>query len=105
MIDHKAQLVYHCHFLGKAPPPLYPIPQEEEDTPRTYRSDMPTQRNARNDKKNKKGEPEPENLILSHDESVQMLTKTFDFFHKAVVCFSPLVPCTGSRIVSTQDLI
>ncbi|CAH1784493.1 unnamed protein product [Owenia fusiformis] len=60
---------------GHPPPPMFAIPEEEEDTPRTYRSD-------RGD--SKVPNEVPKELVTTR-ETIEALTKTFDFFRRAVV--------------------
>ena len=70
---------------GKAPPPLFPIPHEEDDdTPRTYRSEADPPPPPKG-KKGKKGHDDPESLVLSREDAVDMLKNTFNFFKRAVV--------------------
>ena len=71
---------------------MYPVPPEEdEDTPRTYRSDLPTGREEkRSTKKNKvplkeRSEEEQESVLMSKDEAVRVLKKTMDYLKRAVV--------------------
>ncbi|KAK7102964.1 hypothetical protein V1264_021114 [Littorina saxatilis] len=62
---------------GSAPPPLYPIPPEIEDTPRTYRSDF-----SKLDEANRIN---PDSLPLSTEVTIEALSATFNFFKRAVV--------------------
>ncbi|KAL8594729.1 hypothetical protein ACOMHN_051675 [Nucella lapillus] len=59
-----------------APPPLFPLPSEVEDTPRTYRSDVSKMESNRID---------PDSLPLTTKATIDALTKTFDFFKRSVV--------------------
>ncbi|KAK7503699.1 hypothetical protein BaRGS_00005238, partial [Batillaria attramentaria] len=61
---------------GLAPPPMYPIPPEVKDTPRTYRSEP-----ERGDQKF----VDPECSPLSTEATVEALKKTFTFFKQSVV--------------------
>ena len=85
-------------FSGKPPPPLFPIPTEEEDdTPRTYRSegDPPPQPKK---KKSGKVQEEEEPEILEREEAIGMLRKTFGFFQRAVVS-QQLLPKIYPKII------
>lgn len=62
---------------GQAPPPLFPIPIEEEDTPRTYRSEV--------DMETDYIKTDPDSALISNKEALQSLSITFEFFKKAVV--------------------
>ena len=76
----------NCWFSGKAPPPLFAIPvEQEDDTPRTYRSEADPPPPPKG-KKGKKGHhDDPESLVLSKDDAGDMLRNTFNFFNRAVV--------------------
>ena len=76
-------------FAGRAPGPLFPIPQEEEDTPRTYRSETHRGgRGGRQDKRSQKrgaDEEEHESAVITATETRDMLEKTFAHFRRAIV--------------------
>lgn len=70
------------HYMfntGAAPPPMYPIPQEAEDTPRTYRSDKSKVSTNRESKIQEDSSP------LTTAETIDALEKTFTYFKRAVV--------------------
>ncbi|XP_064633928.1 cilia- and flagella-associated protein 54-like isoform X3 [Lineus longissimus] len=65
---------------GNPPPPLFPVPEVEEDTPRTYRSDASSQ------PRQKPTDPKVEDSSLVNPKmALDMLTKTFQFFKRAIV--------------------
>jgi hypothetical protein len=66
-------------IVGNPPPPLFPVPVEEEDTPRTYCSDA-------SDHSPPKPDPKAEDSSLVNPKmALDMLTKTFQFFKRAIV--------------------
>jgi len=63
---------------GNAPPPLFFMPPEPEDTPRTYRSDVSNI------------PPKPlkkpvEHILLTSRDTEEALSKTFSYFVRAIV--------------------
>ncbi|XP_021355787.1 cilia- and flagella-associated protein 54-like isoform X2 [Mizuhopecten yessoensis] len=61
---------------GNAPPPLYFIPPEPEDTPRTYRSDVSNM---------PKATAKPmDNIMLSSKDTEEALHRTFTYFRRAI---------------------
>ena len=67
---------------GKPPPPLFPLvdDSQNDDSPRTYRSD--------NDKKQKQTSPRTrkgQDAMLSLDEGIDLLNRTFTYLRRAVV--------------------
>ncbi|XP_046336681.2 cilia- and flagella-associated protein 54-like isoform X2 [Haliotis rufescens] len=63
---------------GAPPPPLYTIPPEAEDTPRTYRSEQVSSRYEH------KHHIDPDTSPLSTRATVEALNKTFTYFKHAV---------------------
>lgn len=72
------------------PPPLYPIPPETEDTPRSYQTDF--------DDKKAPQPINPESFPLSTQATIEALTKTFAFFKRSVVCFIKIMKITPKMI-------
>ena len=67
------------------PPPLYPIPPEVEDTPRTYRSEA---------SKRESSQVNPDSSPLSTGATIDALSKTFTSFKRAAVSVSmPVCAC------------
>ena len=77
----------HFHLSGKPPGALFPIPQEEDDTPRTYRSDIGKKKHDKKGASHKSTEKEedPESALISANETRELLTKTFAYFTRAIV--------------------
>ncbi|XP_056000170.1 cilia- and flagella-associated protein 54-like isoform X4 [Ostrea edulis] len=65
---------------GSAPPPMYFYPPEQEDTPRTYRSDASNVPAIP-----KHTQKEIDNVIISTKEITESLSKTFSQFKKAII--------------------
>ncbi|XP_062618793.1 cilia- and flagella-associated protein 54-like [Saccostrea cucullata] len=65
---------------GSAPPPMFFCPPEQEDTPRTYRSEASNAPAVP-----KQTQKEIDNVIISTKEITESLTKTFAHFKKAVI--------------------
>ena len=65
---------------GSAPPPMYFYPPEQEDTPRTYRSEASNAPVVQ-----KTTQREVDNVITSTKEITDCLTKTFSHYKKAIV--------------------
>ena len=86
------------HATGKPPPPLFPLPMEvdDDDSPRTYRSDNEPATHAQQNKgdrssrkkkpggKGKDGADDDFNA-MSIDEAVDLLNRTFTYLRRAVV--------------------
>ena len=81
-------------FLGKAPPPLFPIPPEEADTPRTYRSNPDADKEKKEEEKavspgrkgkNKKKFYSSPNDELSQEEAITAMKQSMKYFTRAVV--------------------
>ena len=71
-----------CFFSslpGAPPPPLYTIPVEVEDSPRTYRSDKSKDTTVGSSKVQEDSSP------LTTQATVEALDKTFTYFKRAVV--------------------
>jgi hypothetical protein len=66
-------------FVGAPPPPMYYFPPEQEDTPRTYRSDISGVEPPKVQPKN------TDNVILSSKVTLEYLKKSFSFFNRAIV--------------------
>lgn len=64
---------------GSAPPPMYPIPPEVMDTPRTYRSE------PERDRKVEVKAVDPESSPLSTQATITAVQKTFAYFKRSVV--------------------
>ncbi|XP_069141650.1 cilia- and flagella-associated protein 54-like isoform X4 [Argopecten irradians] len=61
---------------GSAPPPLYFMPPEPEDTPRTYRSDVSNM---------PKTQAKPmDHIMLSSKDTEEALNRTFTYFRRAI---------------------
>nr|XP_022298603.1 cilia- and flagella-associated protein 54-like isoform X2 [Crassostrea virginica] len=65
---------------GSAPPPMYFYPPEQEDTPRTYRSEASNAPVVQ-----KTTQREVDNVIISTKEITDCLTKTFNHYKKAII--------------------
>ncbi|XP_078309886.1 cilia- and flagella-associated protein 54-like isoform X5 [Crassostrea virginica] len=65
---------------GSAPPPMYFYPPEQEDTPRTYRSEASNAPVVQ-----KTTQREVDNVIISTKEITDCLTKTFSHYKKAII--------------------
>nr|XP_022298746.1 cilia- and flagella-associated protein 54-like isoform X3 [Crassostrea virginica] len=65
---------------GSAPPPMYFYPPEQEDTPRTYRSEASNPPVVQ-----KTTQREVDNVIISTKEITDCLTKTFSHYKKAII--------------------
>nr|XP_034306398.1 cilia- and flagella-associated protein 54 isoform X5 [Crassostrea gigas] len=65
---------------GSAPPPMYFYPPEQEDTPRTYRSDASNVPVAP-----KHTQREMDSVIIASREITECLTKTFSHYKKAII--------------------
>lgn len=68
------------YSTGSAPPPMYFYPPEQEDTPRTYRSDASNVPVAP-----KQTQREMDSVIIASQEITECLTKTFSHYKKAIV--------------------
>ena len=58
---------------------MFTEPPVVEDTPRTYRSDLSTARLQTQQK------PEPDKIMLTAQDTMDALNKSFSFFKKAIV--------------------
>ena len=83
----KKNFLIPLHSPGAIPPPMFPIPPEVEDTPRTYRSD--------NSKKEDPSRVDPDSSPLSTEATIEALDNTFTFFKRAVVSMNTHA-CVGA---------
>ena len=71
---------------------MYVVHQDnDEDTPRTYRSELPTGRQEKTGKRGKvplkeRSEEEQVSVLMSKEEAIKILKKTMDYLKRAVVC-------------------
>ncbi|XP_053377953.1 cilia- and flagella-associated protein 54-like isoform X4 [Mercenaria mercenaria] len=66
---------------GAPPPPMFTEPPIIEDTPRTYRSDLSTSRPHGQ----KTQEQQQDKTLLTAEETLDFISKSFDYFRKAIV--------------------
>ena len=78
-MNRNVAVVLFLHYLGAPPPPMFTEPPPIEDTPRTYRSDVSTARLQAQQK------TEPEKILLTAQDTMEALNKSFSFFKKAIV--------------------
>lgn len=110
--------MYVVLLSGSVPEVMYPIPPEEKDTPRTYRSEgdpycgpmkkekekEPPKKETKKMAGGKRGQPkEEEPEFLTPEQAKQMLTKTFMYFQRAVVCILLLGLCYCMKHVFIKD--
>ena len=81
LLSYDPKNIYILCFSGAPPPPMFTEPPPVEDTPRTYRSDLSTARLQASQK------PEPDKLMLTAQDTMDALKKSFGFFTKAIVSF------------------
>ncbi|KAK3608116.1 hypothetical protein CHS0354_004771 [Potamilus streckersoni] len=71
---------------GVPPPPLFAMPLEAEDTPRTYRSDVTTSRGQGKQKtQDISSQSQEENIHLTSSDTVEYIKKTFAYLQRAIV--------------------
>ena len=70
---------------------MYPLPNEkEEDTPRTYRSEADTARKhspAKSTRSRKGKEDDPESMLISPQQALEMIKTSFQLLKRAVVSY------------------
>lgn len=70
--------VVFFYITGAPPPPMFSFPPEQEDTPRTYRSEA-------SDAPPKPTHKTSDNAILSTKNTIEYLKKSFSYFNRAIV--------------------
>ncbi|KAL3852227.1 hypothetical protein ACJMK2_015897, partial [Sinanodonta woodiana] len=70
---------------GAPPPPLFTMPPEVEDTPRTYRSDVTTARGQGKQKTQDLSQAQEDKIHLTSSDTVEYIKKTFAYLQRAIV--------------------